>query len=81
MIGQRFGRLIVTGSAPSIPRPKKTGKRPGPYKAVEVRCDCGTVKIIRVAGLRRGLTRSCGCLKREIVQAMGRKYGGRNRVA
>lgn len=30
-------------------------------------CDCGNKKIIRSSDLRRNLTRSCGCLRREIV--------------
>jgi hypothetical protein len=79
MIGQRFGRWLVTSPAPSIPRPKRPGQRSGPYGAVWVQCDCGTVKAVRVAGLHRGLTTSCGCRKRELAQAMGRKFGGRNR--
>lgn len=33
------------------------------------RCECGTEKIILGASLRNGLTKSCGCLNREIVSA------------
>ena len=30
-------------------------------------CSCGTKKIIQQSSVNRGLSRSCGCLKREIT--------------
>jgi 5-methylcytosine-specific restriction endonuclease McrA len=58
LVGQRFGRLIA------IERDDKQTKG-GTYfyKCV---CDCGEVKIINGNSLRRGLTKSCGCLKIEM---------------
>lgn len=38
------------------------------------RCDCGTVKEIDGGCLRRGTTRSCGCLFRETTAAITKKY-------
>lgn len=35
-------------------------------------CDCGTEKITSQNSLRRGLTRSCGCLHREDAARIGR---------
>lgn len=54
--GQRFGRLVLTGySAMDEHR----------ILRVEAQCDCGTVRLYRMSGLKRGDTRSCGCLRRE----------------
>lgn len=63
LIGTRYGRLTVTGLIPSR----------GPVKPTQAvcRCDCGA-RIISVAtSLRRGVTRSCGCLQREWTASMG----------
>jgi hypothetical protein len=53
MIGDRYGYLVVIGTAPSV----------GYYRAVRVRCDCGAEKDVRLALLTRkvGGYRSCGC--------------------
>ena len=51
MVGRRFGRLVVIG---------KAGQ--GKWKC---QCDCGNVSIVFGSNLRRGNTRSCGCLKRD----------------
>ena len=34
-------------------------------------CDCGTVKRVRLDGLRNGHTKSCGCLQKEKVSTHG----------
>lgn len=36
-----------------------------PYRRFLCRCDCGVRKLIRIDGLRRGDSRSCGCLQKE----------------
>ena len=36
------------------------------------RCDCGTVRIVMRGDLVRGVTKSCGCLKREMCSARAR---------
>lgn len=64
MTGQRIGRLYVIGYA-------------GPRSLWNVRCDCGTSKVIRGSDLRR--TKSCGCLDRETVVARNLKHGERRR--
>ena len=53
--GQRFGRLTV------IRRARNRGRR----TCWECRCDCGQVKDIQFDALRKGETRSCGCLHNE----------------
>jgi hypothetical protein len=52
--GQRFGRLTAI-------RYIKAEKK------WECLCDCGTTKIVKTMLLRSGKTRSCGCLRREVV--------------
>jgi hypothetical protein len=49
--GQKFRRLSVIGYA-------------GPNSLWNVRCDCGTEKIMNGSSIRR--TKSCGCLVREV---------------
>ena len=51
-IGERFGRLLVTG--------KSIGHR----KLWNVKCDCGKEKIVSYSNLSVGGTASCGCLKK-----------------
>lgn len=58
-VGDRFGRLTVLSEAE---------RRHGSRRYV-VRCDCGAEKVVFGVGLRRGTTRSCGCLSRELASA------------
>lgn len=60
MTGQRFGRLVVI-------RRNGTTQSPKCKKAMwECQCDCGNVVTVPGYTLRRGATRSCGCLMREM---------------
>ncbi len=59
-----FGRLTV------IKRVANTGygkSHPNGVPTWECRCDCGNVVNVMGGHLRRGDTKSCGCLQREIV--------------
>lgn len=60
--GDRYGRSTIIREAG---RRNRTRARPEGYRAVEARCDCGTVYVVLLSSLRRGNTQSCGCLKRE----------------
>jgi len=55
LAGWKFGRLCAIARVP--------GSRPTKWRAV---CDCGTEVMVRGRDMRRGETRSCGCLQREI---------------
>lgn len=57
LIGQRFGKLIVLHRSPSSQR--------GVHWACQ--CDCGSVKSISAAFLRRGAARSCGACLRAVT--------------
>lgn len=55
---QRFGRLEVVGPAPN--RGRRT--------AWLCRCDCGKERPVVATHLRKGLTRSCGCAKKDAMK-------------
>ena len=58
LTGQRFGRLIVIERAGSDKQKRATWK---------CSCDCGQVSIVSSGNLLKGITRSCGCIKREAL--------------
>ena len=79
-IGRRYGRLVVLSEAePAI---NKVGNRIRRFTCL---CDCGNTKIIRISSLRRGLTKSCGCLvkdnfrymaqHRPLIDLVGKRFG------
>lgn len=57
LVGQRFGRLEVTKKLPNTKW----------CVYWECRCDCGSIKQVDGKALRRGSTRSCGCLWAESI--------------
>lgn len=62
--GQRFGRLTVLYRDNS--KPKGHGQ-----KAWWIcKCDCGNIKSVKGENLRRGLTKSCGCLHKETMRKL-----------
>ena len=62
MIGKRFGRLIIIEQAETVIN--KSGKKMRKWKCL---CDCGNEKIAREDNLKRGQTKSCGCMLIECV--------------
>lgn len=54
--GRKFSRLTVL---------KQTGRRSGAHVVWLCRCDCGKRTLVDGCSLRRGATRSCGCLQKE----------------
>lgn len=75
IIGERFGRLIVTAES----EPARTCKG-WPVRQSLCLCDCGKEIITLNGSLRSGATQSCGCLRREITGSKKRTHGqsGRN---
>ena len=65
MTGRRFGRLLVLSREPNDRHD---------FAVWKTICDCGkTTKPLGIA-LRSGLTRSCGCLQKEVARSM-KKHG------
>lgn len=58
-IGDRFHRWAVHSKAPSATRPL------GTVAMWLCRCDCGTLRAVRARSLREGVSKSCGCYKRD----------------
>lgn len=57
LTGQRFGRLAV------LSRAENTVHRKTRWLC---NCDCGNTKIVTGVELRKGDTKSCGCLRKEV---------------
>lgn len=66
VIGNRYGRWtvisLVERTNPSLCR-------------VLVKCDCGVKKHLNLAVLRNGKSRSCGCLKAELIRNRSNCHG------
>ena len=65
LTGLRFGRLTVVGFA-------EIRNRRTYWKCV---CDCGEEKVACTADLRRGHTKSCGCLQRDATSKSNKTHG------
>ncbi len=59
--GERYGCLVVVSEG---------GKRKG-QRYVLVDCECGVRKEVATISLRSGRTKSCGCLRKEILKTHG----------
>lgn len=61
--GDRFGMLTVLSR-----------EEDGPRRQVRwlCRCDCGNLHIVRGEMLRRGSTKSCGCLRKAVMREASR---------
>ena len=70
LIGQKFYRLLVVEKADDYIT--SNGKIIRRWKC---KCDCGNEKVIRETELRRGHTRSCGCLQKEIASSLNKTHG------
>ena len=66
--GQKFGRWTL----------KKFIKKDKRYCQFWLcRCDCGTERIVNVSMLRKGQSKSCGCLKRDNIDEKRLNYIGK----
>ena len=64
--GQRFGRLLVL---------EDSGERKDRKVVWVCLCDCGNIKDVRSGDLKRGHTKSCGCLRDEVTRKRSYKHG------
>lgn len=67
IVGKRFGRVVVISDR------DENGDLLGTPAArrVLIKCDCGKEKVVNARSIRRGHTRSCGCLQPEIAKKHG----------
>lgn len=76
LIGQRFGRLTVIEKADDYVIPSGFH-----YAAWKCKCDCGNIAEVKQQKLIQGVTKSCGCFKREntsklkLIDLTGRRFG------
>ncbi len=70
--GKRFGRLVV------MKRSRAVGKNIQ-WKWT-CQCDCGRTVELYGNNVRRGLSKSCGCLRRELTAAKRRTHGASRTV-
>lgn len=61
-VGERFGRLVIVRMVSGVDW--------------ECACDCGVVRSYFASNLTQGMTRSCGCLRREASSARRTTHGG-----
>lgn len=66
--GKRYGRLTV------LTQGRK--RLYGGSVAWRCRCDCGNTVLVVGISLRRGLTRSCGCLQRDAASVQAKAQAG-----
>jgi hypothetical protein len=69
LTGRTFGRLTAKEFAEK--------RKSGPYWRCE--CECGNSVVVWAANLKRGSTRSCGCLNLEVATEHMRKLGASSR--
>ena len=62
--GQKFGRLTAIEYMPG-----------SKYRCI---CDCGEEAVVKTYSLNSGITKSCGCLRREVAARKATKHGGAN---
>lgn len=67
LIGQRFGRLIVTKRIEYIKEKHGT--------LWECQCDCGNITHVLSFNLKNGKTQSCGCLKKDTISFRQTTHG------
>lgn len=65
--GQRFGRLTAIEPLARAPKTRQMWR---------CQCDCGGTVVTAGSSLRRGITRSCGCIRREsAIDLAGQRFG------
>lgn len=72
--GQRFGKLVIIEMLYNYQNKGSTYAR--------CKCDCGNEKIILMSNIKKGLSKSCGCMEKESrhhrkhnKDLLGKKYG------
>ena len=75
-VGNRYGRLTVQRiNKVYTPTPTRPNKH---SKFAECLCDCGNTSSVNITSLKRNMTRSCGCLQRDITSETFTTHGRAN---
>jgi len=61
LTGKKFGRLVALHIV-------RTEKKNGRYWLCQ--CECGNMKVVRETEIRSGKTKSCGCLRRDLMHGI-----------
>lgn len=72
LTGKVFGRLTVTGRGTDVHY-----GRAQPRKTCQCLCTCGTVVEVLPYSLTRGLTRSCGCYRKDVLSSKAEVLEGK----
>lgn len=70
LIGLKFGRLIVASKLDPV--------APGNGFRWLCKCECGNEFVIITGSLTSGNTKSCGCLRKDVITKHGHCSGGRS---
>jgi hypothetical protein len=68
LVGNRYGRLTVL----SLVESPASANIPTKWLCV---CDCGKQTEVQSSNLKSGVTRSCGCLQKELAKERSKKHG------
>lgn len=68
LVGQTFTRLTVVELV-------RKGKRAGVATLWKCQCECGNTITVRAPHLKNGNTKSCGCLRDEVILFLSRTHG------
>ena len=71
-VGERFGRLVVIKEAGRV---HKSLRAPMGQRTWLCRCDCGAETVVKDCSLHAGVTKSCGCLHKEIMAVCMTRHG------
>lgn len=66
LTGQRFGRLTVV---------RRAGSDKHKHRLYECVCDCGAELHVISLSLKRGTTKSCGCLRNDVTRERATTHG------
>lgn len=70
LTGKRFGRLLVIERSSDYVR--RDGSKEPRWKC---RCDCGNTTAVASGNLKSGAVSSCGCLRKEVDDLSGKRFG------
>ena len=71
LIGQVFGRLTVIDRADGLV--SESGYHTVMWKC---KCDCGNIVNVRAKSLKQGVTKSCGCFRRDRMSNIASRHHG-----